>query len=312
MAEAKVIVIGSCNMDIYSWAEHLPEPGETVIGQRYWMSMGGKGANQAVGARLLGAEVTMVGRVGDDLFGKQMLETLRSHGVNCDHLRVDSGAGSGVALVVVDKRGENIIVVVSGVNMRIDRSDVEAAASELRAADVLLMQLEIPLDAIERAIDIAREARAMCILNPAPARPLPDRILRKVHLLTPNQNEAKVLTGIRADTLEGAKSAGEALLSKGVQTVIITLSAQGALIVQPGGAQHMEGVPIEALDTTGAGDAFMAGLGVALGEGKPLEEATRYGNLIGALSTKKPGAMASLPTRAEVEAFLRNRVGPGR
>jgi ribokinase len=303
MSNARIVVVGSCNMDLYSWTDHLPEPGETVLGNRFWTGMGGKGANQAVGARMLGAHVTMVGRVGDDLFGRQMRETLSGHGVACDCLHVDTEAGSGAALVIVDRQAENIIVVTPGANMRIAPGDVEAAAGRIRTADVLLMQLEIPLDAIERAIDIAREADTKCILNPAPARPLPDRILAKVHLLTPNQNEAKVLTGVAADSLEGAAAAGTALLNRGVQTVIVTLGAQGALVVRPDGAQHIPGACVQALDTSGAGDAFMGGLAVALAEGKTLQEATRFANLVGALSTTKRGAMPSMPSRSEVETL---------
>jgi ribokinase len=251
----------------------------------------------------LGAEVTLVGRVGDDLFGQRMLDNFSSHGIAHEHIQVDTEAGSGVALILVDKQAENSLVVVPGANMRIAPADVEAAARVLRAADVLLMQLEIPLDAIQRAVDIAYEGDTLCVLNPAPARPLPDLILEKVHLLTPNQSEAKMLTGIPAHTLEGAEAAGRALLDKGVRTVIITLGAQGALIVRPGETTHVEGVSVDAVDTTGAGDAFTAGLAVALAEGKTLEQATRLANLAGALSATKPGAMPSLPSREEVEAF---------
>jgi ribokinase len=294
-------------MDIFFFTDRMPEPGATLIGNRYWMGMGGKGANQAVGARRLGAEVTLVGRVGDDLFGRRMVDTLRSHGVACDFVQVDQGSESGVALILVDKQAENFVVVVPGANMRLTPADVEAAADQLRTADVLLMQLEIPLDTAERAIDVAQEGKAVCILNPAPARPLPDCLLGKVHLLTPNQSEARVLTGIPADTLEGAEAAGRALLDKGVQTVILTLGAQGALIVRPDRTLHVAGIPVDALDTTGAGDAFMAGLAVALAEGKALEDATRFANVAGALATRKPGAMPSLPTRDEVEAFAREQ-----
>ena len=290
-------------MDIYAYAAYLPEPGETVVGSRYWMGMGGKGANQAVGARRLGASVAMVGRVGDDLFGQRMLDTLRRHGVSCDTIRVDKESGSGVALVVVDQQAQNVIVVIPGANMCLTPDDVDAAASCLGAADVLLMQLEIPLAAIARALEVARQGRTRYLLNPAPARPLPDDILRKVHLLTPNQNEARVLTGIAADTLEGARAAGQALLARGVPAVIITMGAQGALLVQPERCVHLPGVAVDALDTSGAGDAFMAGLAVALGEGKSLEEAIRFANLAGALLTTRPGAMPSMPTRAELEAF---------
>ena len=265
--------------------------------------MGGKGANQAVGARRLGAEVTLVGRVGDDLFGQRLLDTLNSYDVACDYVRVDKEAGSGVALITVDKRAENSLVVIPGVNMRIAATDVEAAADQIRAADVLLMQLEIPMDTVERAIDVAREGDTLCILNPAPARPVPDRILKKLHFLTPNQTEAKLLTGLPADTMEGAEAAGRALIDKGVQAVIITLGSQGALVVLPTQTTHVAGVEVDAFDATGAGDAFMAGLAVALAEGWALEEATRFANLAGALATTKPGAMPSMPTRHEVETF---------
>jgi ribokinase len=309
MTNVKVAVVGSSNMDIFCYTDQLPEPGETVIGDRYWMVMGGKGANQAVGARRLGAEATLVGRVGDDLFGQRLLDTLNTYDVACDNMLVDKEAGSGVALITVDRQAENNIVVVPGVNMRIAPLDVEAAADRLRDADVLLMQLEIPLDAIERAIDIARQGDTLCILNPAPARHLPDRILEKVHILTPNQSEAKLLSGVPADTPEGAEAAGQALLDKGVQTVIITLGALGALIVQGDQSHYVEGVGVDAQDTTGAGDAFMAGLSVALAEGKTLKVATRFANIVGALSTTKPGAMPSLPNRDEVEAFVQTLVG---
>jgi ribokinase len=292
-------------MDIYSWTHHLPEPGETVIGDRYWMGMGGKGANQAVGACRLGAEVWMVSRVGEDLFGQRMLETLGSYGVNCDYVKTDPNSGSGVALVVVDKVPENIIVVIPGANMCIDPSDVDAAAGCLQEANVLMMQLEIPLETIERALDVAAAGNTTCILNPAPARPLPERILRKAHLITPNQNEAKILTGVPADTLEGAEAAGKALLNMGAQVVIITLGAQGALLVRAGESVHLPGVLIEdSVDTTGAGDAFMGGLAVAISERKSLVEATRFANICGALSTRKPGAMPSMPSRDEVEEII--------
>jgi len=305
MSGFKVVVVGSSNMDMFFFTDRIPKLGETVIGGHHWIGMGGKGANQAVGARLLGAEVTLVGRVGDDLFGQRMLDTLNSYGVACDHMLVDKEAESGVALIIVDQYAENIVVVIPGANMRMSPTDVESAADRLRAADVLLMQLEIPLDVIERAIDIAHEGNALCVLNPAPARPLPDRILKKVHLLTPNQSEANVLTGIPTHTPKGAQLAGQALLGKGVQSVIITLGVQGALIVRPGGALHVKGIRVDAVDTTGAGDAFMAALAVALAGGETLDKATRFANVVGALSARKPGAMPSLPTRDEVESFVR-------
>lgn len=305
MSRPKIVIVGSSNMDIYTWTDHLPEQGETVIGERYWMGMGGKGANQAVGASQLGAQSVMVGRIGNDLFGQQMLDTLRGYGINCDLIKIDPDAGSGVALVIVDKDAENIIAVVPGTNMRITPDDVLAAAEQIQLADVVMMQLEIPLAAIETAIDLALESGTLCILNPAPARPLPDNILQKVDLLTPNQNEVKVLTGISADTVPGAEAAARTLLAKGVKSVIVTMGADGALIVRPDDTLHVAGFEVDAFDTSGAGDAFMAGLGVALAEGQSLAEAVRFANGVGALSATKPGAMPSMPTRVEVDEFIR-------
>ncbi len=306
----RIVVVGSCNMDIISYTAHLPEPGETVIGERYGMGMGGKGANQAVAASRLGAEVTLVGCVGNDVFGKQMLETLDSYGVGCDFIKVDEGSGSGVALITVDKRPQNVIVVIAGTNMRITPADVMAAQSRIREADVVMMQLEIPIDIVECAAEIACTGNARCILNPAPAQPLSERLIKKLHLLTPNQQEAKVLTGIPADTLEGAEKAGKALLKMGAKEVIITLGPMGALIVTGDETIHIPGIHVEdAVDSTGAGDAFMGGLSIALARGKSLENATRYANIIGALSIRKPGAMSSMPTAEEAGSFARSLSG---
>jgi ribokinase len=300
---AKIVVVGSCNMDIYAYADHLPEAGETVIGSEYWMGMGGKGANQAVAAARLGAESKMVGRMGKDVFGDQMMNTLSSYGVNCDFIQRDGSAGSGVALVIVDDQAENIIAVVPGTNMRITPGDVNQSSEQLQAAAIVMMQLEIPLDAIAETLKIARAGATLAILNPAPARDLPDEILRDVDILTPNQTEIRFLSGISAETLAGAKDAGHALLQRGVKTVIVTLGSLGALIVRPDGAQHLEGFSVDCIDTSGAGDAFMGGLGVGLAEGMTLEQATRFANSVGALSTTRRGAMPSMPSREEVEAF---------
>lgn len=305
MNKPKISVLGSCNMDIYATTQHLPEPGETVIGHSYIMTMGGKGANQAVAASKLGAEVTMIGRVGCDLFGRQMVDTLKTYQINTDHIQCDEQADSGMALIVVDQKPENIIVVIPGTNMRISSEDILKAAQELQQSKVLLMQLEIPLAAIESALKIAKQGGCYCILNPAPARTLPESILRNVDLLTPNQNEAKLLTGIPADTLDGAEKAGKALLESGVPEVIITLGSQGAMLVQKGKTLHIPAFCIpDAVDPSGAGDAFMGGLAIALAEGLPLEKAARFGNASGALSTRKQGAMPAMVTRQELDAFL--------
>lgn len=305
MDKPMISVVGSCNMDIYATTEHLPEPGETVIGHSYNMTMGGKGANQAVAASKLGGDVTMIGRVGCDAFGRQMVDTLNSYGIHTSHIHCDDEAGSGMALIVVDRRPENVIVVIPGTNMRITPQDVLAAETEIKQSSVLLMQLEIPLDAIEAAIQTARLGNCLCILNPAPARQLPEVILQNIDLLTPNQNEARLMTGIPADTIEGARKAGEKLLEMGVPAVIITLGASGCLLVNKEGSLHIPAFSIaDAIDPSGAGDAFMGGLAIALAEGRTLEQAARFGNASGALSTRKQGAMPAMVTRQELDAFL--------
>ncbi len=247
----------------------------------------------------------MIGRVGCDLFGKQMVDMLKTYQINTDHIHCDEQADSGMALIVVDKKPENIIVVIPGTNMRISPEDVQQAAKELKQSRVLLMQLEIPLTAIESALEIAKSGGCYCILNPAPARTLPESILRNVDLLTPNQNEAKLLTGVPAESLEGAEKAGKVLLEMGVSAVIITLGSLGALLVQNNKTLHIPAFKIpDAIDPSGAGDAFMGGLAIALAEGLPLEEAARFGNASGALSTRKQGAMPAMVTRQELNAFL--------
>jgi ribokinase len=235
-----------------------------------------------------------------------MLDTLASYGVSDEYIRVDHDAGSGLAIILVDDEGENVIAVTPGANMCLREADIHAAADLLRRADVVLTQLEVPIEPTERALDIAREGAALCILNPAPAAPVPDRVLAKVDVLTPNQSEARLLTGLPTDTLDGAGDAGKALLAKGVGSVIITLGAQGALLFCDGDCEHVPPVEVDPVDTTGAGDAFMAGLATCLGRGFPLRESTCFANVVGALSTQKPGAMPSMPRAAEVSAFLRS------
>jgi ribokinase len=304
MPNARIVVVGSTNMDIVAKARQVPRGGETVIGDRFWMVMGGKGANQAVAARRLGAQTTFVGRVGKDIFGDQLLDTLRSFDIQCDHVQVDDQTSSGVALIMVDEDAENSIIVVPGANMQIHPSDIDLVSETLHQADILLLQLEIPLESVERAIDIAHQGDTLCVLNPAPARPIPDRLLEKVHIFTPNQHEATFFSGLDSDTAEEAYAAGRALQDKGIEKVIITLGKQGAQVFDGDESYFIPGTRVEAVDTTGAGDAFMGGLGVALGEGLPLNKATRFASAVAALSVTKAGATSSMPTRVEVNAFL--------
>ena len=305
MKNKKILVVGSANMDIYVMTSHLPEPGETVIGKSYLMTVGGKGANQAVAACKLGAKVLMVGKVGDDAFGHQILDTLKFYEVDTRYFQIDKSVDSGMAMVIVDAQPQNVIAVTPGANMCLSFSDIDRAKNDLCSAAVVLAQLEVPLEVVERAAEIVGQGDGLFILNPASAVPLSKNILKKVDILTPNQTEAKLLTGIETDTLDGAESAGKKLISMGVKKVVITLGEKGAIIIRDGFVDFVPAYNIkDAVDPSGAGDAFMGGLAVALAKGMDLKDATKYGNLIGGLSTRKQGAMPSLPSLQEVENYL--------
>jgi ribokinase len=301
---ASIAVVGSLNMDLVIRSPRIPGPGETIIGGEFLMAPGGKGANQAVAAARLGARVSMVGRVGQDAFGAALLESLTADGVDRAHVARDEKAATGVALIVVDDAGENSIVVSSGANMRLSPADLEAASSVIAAANVLILQLEVPLETVIRSAELARAHGVKVALNPAPARPLPAELAGMVDVLVPNESEAAILTGQPVQPQAGAASAAEALLRSGVGTVILTLGDRGALLARGGKAQLCPAFTVEPVDTTAAGDAFVAGLSVALAEGKGYGEAVRWGNAAGALATTKLGAQPSLPHRPSLERLL--------
>ena len=301
---ASVTVVGSLNMDLVTRASRIPQPGETIIGDDFHTLPGGKGANQAVAAARLGAQVAMVGRVGRDTFAGPLLDNLASAGVDCTFVTQDSQAVTGVALIVVDAAGQNSIVVASGANMRLLPDDVDAAESVISAAHVLLLQLESPLETVTRAAQVARAHGVQVILNPAPARSLPASLLSLVDVLVPNESETELLTGLPVGDPAEAEAAAAALQEMGVGTVILTLGERGALLAREGGATLLPAFDVRPVDTTAAGDAFVGGLGVALAEGKTLAEAVRWGNAAGALATTKLGAQPSLPTRGALEALL--------
>jgi len=301
---ARVTVAGSLNMDLVVRTPHIPEPGETIIGGEFRTVPGGKGANQAVAAARLGAQVAMVGRVGGDAFGGLLLDNLAAAGVDPAFVTRDPQAATGVALIEVDDAGQNSIVVVSGANSRLSPADVEAAAAAIGAADVLLLQLESPLETVTRAAQVARAQGVTLILNPAPARPVPAGLLGLVDVLIPNESETALLTGLPAGDQEEAQAAAAALRRMGVATVILTLGGRGALLAYEGGTELFPAFDVTPVDTTAAGDAFVGGLGVALAEGRPLREAVRWGNAAGALATTRLGAQPSLPTRQALDDML--------
>jgi ribokinase len=309
MKSRRIVVVGSSNTDMIVQLKRLPRPGETLLGGHFAMAAGGKGANQAVSAARAGGEVAFVARVGRDLFGEQAIAGFVKDRITVEHIFRDRTAPSGVALISVGKDGENTIAVAGGANGRLSPADVKRARKVFAGAKVLIVQLETPLETVRAAIGLAAEARALVILNPAPARVLPDRLLRGVSILTPNETEAEVLTGITVNGDFAAAKAAAILRARGVQTVILTLGARGAFVANGKIAQRVPGFKMKALDATAAGDVFNGALAVALAEEQPLTRAVRFANAAAALSVTRLGAQPSVPTRREIERFLKLVIG---
>lgn len=297
----KIVVVGSFNTDLTSYMERMPRPGETVNGRRFVTGPGGKGSNQAVAAARLGAEVTFVGRVGQDVFAELALNTWKKEGINTDFVVRDPEHSTGVAPIFVDDSGENSIVVVLGANLAMQPSDIDAAAHVIAEADILLTQLEINYDIVAYALKVAKEKGVRTILNPAPAGTLPRDVLALADFMTPNETELEVLSGTSHLPVE---EAARSLLVTDDQTVIVTLGAQGARYVRKQESVRIPGFQVDVVDTTGAGDAFNGGLAVALAEGLSLQDAIRFANATAALCVTRPGTAPSMPYRSEVEALL--------
>jgi ribokinase len=304
MGEKSIVVVGSSNTDMIIQLDRIPRPGETILGGEFTSAAGGKGANQAVGAARAGGNVTFVARVGMDIFGDQAIAGFRKDGIDVSHVFRDSAAPSGVALIFVSKGGENSIAVAGGANGKLTPSDVKKAAKAIRSAAVLVAQLETPLETVQAAAEIAAKAGVPVILNPAPARLLPDKLLRLVSILTPNETEAELLTGIKVTNEAAYAKAAVKLQARGVETVILTLGSRGAFIAEAGGKQLVPGFKVKAVDTTAAGDVFNGALAVALAEGKTLPAAVRFANAAAAISVTRLGAQPSAPTRTEIESLL--------
>ena len=299
---ARIVVVGSINMDLVVETERFPAPGETLLGQRFSTFPGGKGANQAVAAARLGAPVRMIGRVGADKFGDALLATLQNDGVDTRWVQQDAQAASGVALITVSADGQNTIVVAAGANGRLSAQDVTAAEAAFIDAGAVVLQLEIPLPAVEAAARLGRKHGAAVVLNPAPAQPLSDELLALADYLVPNQTELELLSG-QPDLERGMR----ALMERGVRNLVVTLGERGARWVSPAGTLDAPAFAVRAVDTVAAGDAFVGAFSAALAEGRPVQEALLRGNAAGALAVTRAGAQPSLPTRAELEAFLRER-----
>ena len=307
-----VTVVGSLNMDLVVKAPRLPAVGETVTKGTFGTFPGGKGANQAVAAARLGARVGMVGAIGKDAFGSQLRDGLRRDGVDVSHVIEIDDAPSGVALITVGSQGQNTIVVAPGANWRMTTAHVDAAADLIARSQILLIQLEIPIETVTRAAEIASSAKVRVVLDPAPApeSPLPDRLVRLVDFINPNEVEAKALTGTNVADERGARDTAERLLAMGCRSVVLKLGARGAFVADGDTRAAVPGIHVDAVDTTAAGDAFAGALAVALGEGRPVMEAVRFANVAGAISVTRMGAQPSMPRRAEVVEFAAARKIP--
>ena len=296
----QVCVVGSANVDLIFQVLRLPRMGETLAGKQMHLGFGGKGANQAVMAARLGARVSLVAKVGGDVFGEQMLANLMNQGIDTTHVRIDRENSTGVASIVVDDEAQNCIIVVPGANGRLLPEDIRASAPAIQTADVLLCQLEVPMETILEAFRLAKAAKVLTILNPAPAMTLPDELLALADLCVPNETELELLTGQTLETLDEITAAGQALRKRGPQTVIVTLGERGALLIQEQTAELVPAVPVTAVDPTGAGDAFIGSLAVFLTEGLTMGEAVPLANKAAALSVTRPGTQPAFPTRAEI------------
>ena len=304
-----IVVVGSTNTDLVAITPHIPAPGETVLGGAFTIVAGGKGANQAVAAARLGGKVAFIARVGDDAFGSRSLDGFRAAGIDTTYVSVTPGIASGVALIAVSETsGENSIVVAPGANALLSPEDIEAASAAFDTAQAIVLSLEVPLETIQRAVDMGKERNIPIILNPAPARVLPSRLLANISVLTPNENEARQIAGMSAVNEDSdLETVAAELLSTGIDAAVITLGSAGSLIVTPDGIEQAPAFAVKAVDTVGAGDCFTGALAVELASGRSLRDAVRFASAAAALKVTRSGAQPGIPTRAEVVAFLGGR-----
>ena len=299
-----IAVVGSSNMDLVVKSNRIPATGETILGGDFIMAPGGKGANQAVAAAKLGAQVFFIAKLGDDIFGSQSLNNFEKEGVNTRYVLQTKDAPSGVALIMVDDEGNNVIVVAPGANNKLTPEDVKEAESDIASSGALVAQLEVPIETIEFAAGLANKSNVPFILDPAPAQELSEQLLKMVDVLTPNETEAQILTGIEVKDRDSASTAAQKLLECGVKNVILTMGASGYLTVSDEGTEFVEARKVTAVDSTAAGDAFTGSLAVGLAKGQTLSEAALFANNVAAVSVTRMGAQPSMPTVQEVEAFI--------
>jgi len=297
----RIAVVGSANIDLTTFTAQFPKPGETIFGQKFDLGFGGKGANQAVAARLCGAEVFMVARVGSDLFGPATIENCKKLGIDATHVKQVEGLSSGVAPIFVDPQGQNRILVVKGANDAIKPADVDAAADTLKAANCIVLQFEIPLETVYYTVGFARKHGIRCILNPAPGQPVDMSALDGLDYFVPNESEAETITGMPVRNVEDAKKCAEKLLAGGIRRVIVTLGSNGSLLTSGETKEHLPAFSVKSVDSTGAGDAFSGSFAVFLAEGLPEREAVRRANLYAGLSPTGIGTQKSFYDRARFD-----------
>lgn len=303
----RIAVVGSANIDLTTFTDRFPQPGETIFAPRFDLGFGGKGANQAVAARLCGADVFMVARVGDDLFGPATIENFRRLGIDPTHVRQVKGLSSGVAPIFVEASGQNRILVIKGANDALKPADIDEAADTLKSADCIVLQFEIPLETVYHTVGFARKHGIRCIVNPAPAQPVEVSALKGLDYFIPNESEAEAIAGMSVKNVEHAKKCAEKLLAGGIKKVIITLGANGSLLASASSAEHVAPYTVKSIDSTGAGDAFIGSFAVFLAEGIPEREAVQRANLYAGLSTTSVGTQKSFFDRLRFDSEWESR-----
>lgn len=298
----KICVIGSLNMDLVVNVDTMPKPGQTIIGSNFKEVPGGKGANQAVAMTRLNGNVSMIGKVGEDGFGQTLINSLKNDKVDTTYIQTSKGA-TGVALITVDKNAQNSIVVSPGANFEVKEDDIDNNIEAIKNSDIVVLQLETPLNTIKYALNKAKELNKYTILNPAPAVKLDDEIIKNVDLLTPNETELEIISGVSIETEEDIQKAAQIMIEKGVKELIVTLGSKGSLYINKEKSMFKKAYKVEAVDTTAAGDSYTGALAVALSQDKNIEDAMDFASKVGALSVLKEGAQSSLPTLEDVKNF---------
>lgn len=303
MKQRRILVVGSSNTDMVIQTDHLPVPGETILGGTFFMNPGGKGANQAVAIARLDGKVTFICKIGKDVFGYQSKQLFEDEGIDVSHIFFDAEQPSGIAMITVDNKAENCITVASGANMNLTPDDLASAQSAINEAEIILLQLEIPMNTVEYVARTAKKQNKKVILNPAPAQPLSEELLKSLYLITPNETEAELITGQKITDVETAIKAASLIRAKGVENVIITMGSQGALVYTGSICELVPAYKVKAIDTTAAGDIFNGALVVAIAEGHGWIEAARFACKASAIAVTRAGAQSSAPYRKEVEMF---------